>query len=184
MMTSSNGSIFYVTGPLCGEFTGHRWIPLTKPVTRSFDVFFDLRLNKPLSKQSWSWWFKTPSRSLWRQCNGPGCLHLQTIRNYGIDYQEWMSPCLLTGTILNTTQCWDMIKHANIFSYFLKINSKWLWWIKYCPLYRHYDSPLTWLWQNGQSKQESIHSVIITITLLQGERDLDCSVNYVEAFVR
>ena len=30
MMTSSNGSIFRVTGPLCGEFTGPRWIPLTK----------------------------------------------------------------------------------------------------------------------------------------------------------
>ena len=30
MMTSSNGNIFRVTGPLCGEFTGHRWIPSTK----------------------------------------------------------------------------------------------------------------------------------------------------------
>ena len=30
MMTSSNGSIARVTGPLCGEFTGHWWIPLTK----------------------------------------------------------------------------------------------------------------------------------------------------------
>ena len=30
MMTSSNGNIFCVNGPLCGEFTGHRWIPLTK----------------------------------------------------------------------------------------------------------------------------------------------------------
>ena len=29
-MTSSNGNIFRVTGPLCGEFTGHRWIPLSK----------------------------------------------------------------------------------------------------------------------------------------------------------
>ena len=28
-MTSSNGNIFRVTGPLCGEFTGHRWNPLT-----------------------------------------------------------------------------------------------------------------------------------------------------------
>ena len=28
-MTSSNGNIFRVTGPLCGEFTSHRWIPLT-----------------------------------------------------------------------------------------------------------------------------------------------------------
>ena len=30
MMTSSNGNIFRATGPLCGEFTGHRWIPRTK----------------------------------------------------------------------------------------------------------------------------------------------------------
>ena len=51
MMTSSNGNIFRITGHLCGEFTGHRWIPLTK-VTRSFDVFFDLHLNKRLSKQA------------------------------------------------------------------------------------------------------------------------------------
>ena len=27
MMTSSNGNIFRVTGPSCGEFTDHRWIP-------------------------------------------------------------------------------------------------------------------------------------------------------------
>ena len=39
-----------------GEF------PAQRPVTRSFDVFFDLRLNKRLSKQSWGWWFETLSR--------------------------------------------------------------------------------------------------------------------------
>ena len=39
------------------------------PVTRSFDVFFDLRLNKRLSKQSWDWWFETLSLSLWRHRN-------------------------------------------------------------------------------------------------------------------
>ena len=33
--------------------------PSQRPVTRSFDVFFDLRLNKRLSKQSWGWWFGT-----------------------------------------------------------------------------------------------------------------------------
>ena len=47
----------------------HRWIPRTKPVTRCFDAFFDLRLNKRLSKQSWGWWFETPSCSLWRHRN-------------------------------------------------------------------------------------------------------------------
>ena len=69
IMTSSNGSIFRVTGPLCGKFTGPSEFPTQRPVTRSFDVFFDLRLNKQLSKQPWGWWFETPSLSLWRQCN-------------------------------------------------------------------------------------------------------------------
>ena len=69
MMTSSNGNIFGVTGPLCGEFTGPGEFPTQRPVTRSFDVFFDLRLNKRLSKQPWGWWFETLSWSLWRQCN-------------------------------------------------------------------------------------------------------------------
>ena len=44
--------------PVIGEF------PSQRPVTRSFDVFFDLPANKQLSKQSWCWWFETPSCSL------------------------------------------------------------------------------------------------------------------------
>ena len=49
--------------PVPGEF------PAQSPVTRSFDVFFDLRLNKRLSKQSWGWWFETLSCPLWLHCN-------------------------------------------------------------------------------------------------------------------
>ena len=41
-----------------------------RPVTRSFDVFFDLCLNKRLSKQSWGWWFETLTSPLWRHRNG------------------------------------------------------------------------------------------------------------------
>ena len=45
----------------------HRWIPLThRPVTRNYEVFFDLRLNKRLSKQSRRRWFEMSLRSLWR----------------------------------------------------------------------------------------------------------------------
>ena len=69
MITSSHGNIFRVTVHFCGEFTGHRWIPSQRPVTRSFDVFFDLRQNKRLSKRSWGLWFETPSHPLWRHCN-------------------------------------------------------------------------------------------------------------------
>ena len=47
----------------------HRWIPAQRPVTRSFYVFFDLRLNERLSNRWRDWWFETPSRSLWRYCN-------------------------------------------------------------------------------------------------------------------
>ena len=68
-MTSSNRNIFRVTGPLCGEFTGPGEFPTQRPVTRSFDVFFDPSLNKRFSKRPWGWWFETPSWSLWRRCN-------------------------------------------------------------------------------------------------------------------
>ena len=72
-MTSSNENIFRVTGPLRGEFTGPGEFPTQRPVTQSFDVFFDLCLNKRLSKQPRGRWFETTLWSLWRQCND--CLH-------------------------------------------------------------------------------------------------------------
>ena len=49
--------------PVPGEF------PTQRPVTRSFDIFFDLRPNKRLSKQWWGWWLETPSSPLWRHCS-------------------------------------------------------------------------------------------------------------------
>ena len=48
---------------------GNSPVPAQRSVTRSFDVFFNLRLNKRLSKQSWGWWFETLSRPLWRHRN-------------------------------------------------------------------------------------------------------------------
>ena len=70
MMTSSNGNIFRVTGHLCaGKSPVSGEFPTQRPVTRSFDVFFDLCLHKRLSKQSCGWWFETPASSLWRHCN-------------------------------------------------------------------------------------------------------------------
>ena len=65
MMTSSNENIFFVTGPLRGEFTSDQ-----RPVTQSFDALFDMHLNKQLRKQWRRWWFETPLHSLWRHCNG------------------------------------------------------------------------------------------------------------------
>ena len=55
-----------------GEF------PAQSPLTWSFDIFFDLHLNKRLSKQSRGWWFETPSCPLWCHCNDQTWLwHIQ-----------------------------------------------------------------------------------------------------------
>ena len=53
-------AIYAGNSPVPGEF------PTQRPVKRNFDVYFDLRPNKWLSKQSWGWWFETPLRPLWR----------------------------------------------------------------------------------------------------------------------
>ena len=74
--------------------------PSQRPVTRSFDVFFDLRLNKRLSKRSWGWWFETLSHPLWRHCNvsemsGPICMErkgdemLGEHFSYIVEYLTW-----------------------------------------------------------------------------------------------
>ena len=44
-------------------------VPSQRPVTCSFGIFFDLRLNKCLNIQTRRWWFETPSRPLWSHCN-------------------------------------------------------------------------------------------------------------------
>ena len=49
--------------PVTGEF------PSQRSVTRSLMFSLICALNKRLSKQSWGWWFVTPSRPLWRHCN-------------------------------------------------------------------------------------------------------------------
>ena len=48
-------ALYVGNSPVTGDF------PAQRPVTRSFDVFFDLRLNKRLSKQSRDWRYETPS---------------------------------------------------------------------------------------------------------------------------
>ena len=84
--------MFRVIDPLCGEVPGPRWIPLKRPgpVTRSFVIFFDLRLNKRLSNQSWSWWFETPSHPLWRHRNGKGCESVGCYTQIAANYEKYI----------------------------------------------------------------------------------------------
>ena len=68
-------ALYVGNSPVTGEFLSQR------PVTRSFDVFFDLRLSKRLGKQSQRRWFGTPLPSLWRHCNPV----------YWLDIRVWYS---------------------------------------------------------------------------------------------
>ena len=69
-MTSSNG-IFSAWLAICaGNSSVPGELPAQRPVTRSFDVFFDVRLKRRLSKRSWCWWFETLPCPLWRHSNG------------------------------------------------------------------------------------------------------------------
>ena len=77
-------ALYAGNSPVTGEFLSQR------PMTRCFDVLFDLRLNKQLSKQSWGWWFETPSRSLWRHCNALWTLFLNI--NWTHEKGAWLIP--------------------------------------------------------------------------------------------
>ena len=76
IMTSSNGSIFRITGPLWGEFTVYQWIPLTKARDAELWCFFDLRLKNWLSRS-----FETPWRSFWCHCHKRFCVGLRCLRD-------------------------------------------------------------------------------------------------------
>ena len=65
--------------------------PTQGPVMRSFDVFFDLRLNKWLSKQLWSWWFEMPLHSLWRHCNKKTCP--RSLMCVSCEFMVWWISC-------------------------------------------------------------------------------------------
>ena len=103
--------------PATGGFPAHR------PVTRSFDVFFDLRLNKLLSKQSWGWWFETLLNPFRRHCNDKiwvckgykSCVKIKCCILKMVNTAKW-------GNRYGTVLVWQQhpilkITHAPIFLY-------------------------------------------------------------------
>ena len=83
--------------PGTGEF------PAQRPVTRSFDVFFDLRSNKRLSKRWRGWWFETQSCPLWR--------HRNVIFNTtNVPYNNWV---MFTSTKVNLDNSQSVEKHLD-----------------------------------------------------------------------
>ena len=109
--------------PVPGEF------PTQRPVTQSFEVFFDLRPNKRLSKQSWGWWSETPSSSLWRHrnrvvlCFVTGCPY--GVLGRGLNTCPMNIGSVLSKSVLNDLVC-KFNRMENNFSLICK-NIYWLY---------------------------------------------------------
>ena len=141
-----------------GEF------PLQKPVMRSFDVFFDVRLNKWLRKQSWGWWFEMLSRPLWCHCNkkaptwtkaGPSgsiwrC-HLTSIQATGLD--AWASrvkcPARFVSIYMRYVYIWVVYSLCFFCCLFITVT----WWYVWCIE-----------WASGN--QEEVQACLVTLWLL------------------
>ena len=80
--------------PVPGEF------PAQRPVTRSFNVFFDLHLNKRLSKQPWGWWFETLPLPLSRHNNVPKAWHFLVIKATIISWVHLYKKCNCISLVL------------------------------------------------------------------------------------
>ena len=132
-----------------GEF------PPQRPVTRSFDVFFDLHLNEWLSKQSRCWWFEMPSCSSW--CHYNGLFHSRELSE---------------STITNALTRSELIDMAHFENLFEKIMARIIEYhmIKYCLVkkssFKSSDIYLSWY--------ELYPNVIIFQELLW-----ECGVTYV-----
>ena len=95
---------------LSGQFTSHRWIPLTK--ANDAELWCFLRLNTLLGQQSWGWWFETPSRSLWRHCNEEHTAYFSSYHgqsgSHSQRYKCWYPPIKLlyikAGSFILTNQ--------------------------------------------------------------------------------
>ena len=108
--------------PVPGEF------PTQRPVTRSFDVYFDLRPDKRLSKQSWGWWFETLSHSLWRHRNDKTTAPV-LVRFWWI----WVF-CRNFTVLMRLRYCSFALKHQQVF----------LKYITYVVKIKSITEPITW----------------------------------------
>ena len=98
--------------PVTGEF------PSQKSVTRSFDVFFNVCLNKRLRKQSRRWWLGTPSYSLCRHKTSPILHRPVSVKREKI----FFSTCLVISNTRDSKWCWNTYSSNCSLSACLHIN--------------------------------------------------------------
>ena len=103
-------AIWAGNSPVSGEF------PAQRPVTRSFEVFFDLHRNKRFSKQWRGWWFETPSCPLWRHRNAFSSLNTLRPGQNGRHFIDYIFKCIFSYQF-RLRLVWDQCVRIN-------------WWIE------------------------------------------------------
>ena len=98
--------------PLRRESIGHQWIPFTKASDAELWLFFDLCLNKRLSKQSRRRWFEAQSRSFWRHCNVYFGIYSYCIQYDGNRHEVSCFYICLAGHIINRSHQTSYSKHG------------------------------------------------------------------------
>ena len=124
----------------------NRWIPLT--MTRIFDIFFVVCLNKRLSKQSISRWFETPLRPLWRHCNA----NLPTIHHE--DFMKWKHFPRYWPFVRGINR-WIPLTMTRIFDIFFVVclNKR----LSKQSISRWFETPLRPLWRHCNANLPTIH---------------------------
>ena len=129
--------------PVHGEF------PRQRPVTRSFDVFFDQHPNKRLSKQWWGWWFETLSCPLWRHRNVNlsflADINFQDGKPYGFPGDHQQNAAMLLWAFLVFTKCFLFLCHCCIPS------DKTYYYYLYEPIETLWRHVATQVWVNISS---------------------------------
>ena len=150
IMTSSNGNIFRVTGPLCGVFIGHRWIPRIKAIDAELWCFlWSAPGYKRWSKQSWSWWSETPSSStsLWCLLSLAGLTSIDC--SWGLKNTSWALEPSMVNVLL-----WQA-KYTGLTHNFAQHNAWQLSWCDLCKL-------MTWLnHHNHNYNRKNYHKIFI-----------------------
>ena len=107
-MTSSNGNILRVTGPLCGDFTGHRWIPLTKASDAEF----------------WFWLWSAPWINGWVNNREPGGL-----RHHRAHHNVIVMIMTLVFQLHDRWLAW--LNHSFALPFPLYFRPWWIMWFSY-----------------------------------------------------
>ena len=113
-----------------GESTVIGGFPSQMPVKRSFDVFFDLCLDKQSSKQSRCRWFETPSHLLWRHCNDCSRLGGRKEQRYQGPWSQYgdrtvalniIARCSITQTPTGQSKVWWLHARKMVVNYSKRI---------------------------------------------------------------